>query len=91
MNGETTYEYLQYITLLIGSDFEGYSTVEESSFIYGKIGELEVVDPQQDNRVFKFETSDEGSPFDYVPDNNLGQGCGMIRKNGKIIIEEGKC
>ena len=49
------------------------------------------MDPASTRRWFNFETSDEGSPFNYVPDANLGQGCGMIRKNGKIIIEVNEC
>ena len=77
--------------MLIGSDFSGFSDSLESSFIYGKLSNVETVDPPFKSRLFTFETSDEGSPFDYVPDADLGQGCGMIRKNGKIIIEVGQC
>ena len=40
---------------------------------------------------FEFDTNDEGSPFNYVLDTDLGQGCGMIRKNGQIIIEARLC
>ena len=86
----TTYTLLEYSILLIGSEFEGYSTTLESSYIYGKFGNLETIDPSVDGKHFKFDTG-EGSPFDYVPDADLGQGCGMIRKGGKIIIENSLC
>lgn len=49
------------------------------------------VDPAQTTRVFDFETDDEGSPFDYASDGVLGKGCGMIRRDGNIIIEEDLC
>ena len=82
---------LTFSILLIGSDFSGFSDSLESSFIYGKLSNIETVDPAVPRRRFTFETNDEGSPFDYVPDADLGQGCGMIRKNGKIIIEVNAC
>lgn len=85
------YQQLTYSILLIGSDFDGYSTTLESSYVYGKIGTLEEVDPAVDDRQFSFETPDEGSPFNYLPDADLGSGCGMIRKSGNIIIEELDC
>ena len=49
------------------------------------------MDPAVQNAWFDFYTADEGSPFNYVLDTDLGQGCGMIRKNGQIIIETGLC
>ena len=49
------------------------------------------MDPAVQNAWFDFDTNDEGSPFNYVLDTDLGQGCGMIRKNGQIIIETRLC
>ena len=51
---------------------------------------METVGAGETSKRFKFDTGD-GSPFDYVPDADLGQGCGMIRKNGNIIIELSLC
>ena len=83
---DTPFTLIEYSVLLIGSEFQGFASPGvESSYIYGKFGDLETIDPLVEAKHFKFDTG-EGSPFDYVPDAVLGQGCGMIRKGGKLII-----
>ena len=58
--------------MLIGSDFSGFSDTLESSFIYGKLDDIRSVDPAVQDAWFDFDTNDEGSPFNYILDGNLG-------------------
>ena len=81
--------------MMIGSDFDGSSGTVESSFIYGKMGQLEEVVDDDTRRFAQFDFRNgvaDSSPFDYLPTSTIGDnGCGSILKGGKIIIETGTC
>ena len=81
---------------MIGSGFSGFYENIESSFVYAKMGVLEgVIDDDTTDRLiaqFDFKNSvADSSPFDYLPSSTMGNGCGSVKKGGKIIIETNGC
>ncbi len=73
--------------IAIGSNFPGYSSDVESSYVYAKNSKMQAIDPAMDAHQFDFSTTSVAdSPFGYLPDTNLGAGCGVIRKDGNLII-----
>jgi len=48
---------------------------------------MQTIAPTDDSHQFDFSTSSiSDSPFAYLPDTNLGVGCGIIRKDGNLIL-----
>ena len=92
LNSISAYSQIAMSVILVGSDFSGYSDTIESSYIYPRNDDLEIVtydDTTIANNVgqFNFEILDSPSPFNYIVSGSLGQGCGVIRKNSQLIVE----
>ena len=47
---------------------------------------MQEIDSAKNSNQFDFKTA-ESDPFNYLPDTNLGNGCGAIKKDGNLIIE----
>lgn len=69
----TFYTKLRLSFIAIGSNFPGYSSGVESSYVYAKNSKMQVLDSGMDSHQFDFSTSAQSdSPFAYLPDSNLG-------------------
>jgi hypothetical protein len=92
-NGEIEFSQLLMSFLIIGSDFPGFSSDMESSYVYAKNGYLQDVASAEESTFFDFKSSSgvSDSPFNYLPDGYYGQGCGAIKKGDNMIIEDELC
>ena len=57
----------------------------DSSYIYAKNSDMQEIDSAKPSNQFDFKTA-ESDPFNYLPDTNLGKGCGAIKKDDNLII-----